>query len=281
MHTVTKFLVVLAAVAGIALSSLTIAFAVNNRGVLTDYSELKQANQVLQAQAQEASASAQAEADRLRREQDSLRQQITASESELTSLRSEVGELRRDKLTANQQVTTLQNQLSQLNETNRMLTELSERFSSEVNELRGTELALRQNEIDLLDRIADLQSNNEALTATVRGLREQMARMDREQGGGETGAGSADVTAYVMGQIVNTERDASGATLARVDLGSEDGLARGKRLFIIRNEGGNPRLVGHFNVRTADLQFAEGVVDTLGLELTPQRGDMVVSDIRR
>jgi|GEM_PF-7042663 len=280
MHTVTKFLVVLAAVAGIALSSLTIAFAVHNRAVLLDYSRLEQTNQALQASAQEASASAQAEADRLRREQDALRQQISASASALTSLQGEVSGLRRDKLTASQQVTTLQNQISQLNETTRMLTELSDRFAAEVTELRGTELALRQNEIDLLDRIADLQSNNEALTATVRGMREQIARMDADQAG-ESGTGSIDVSTFVMGQIVTTERDASGATLARVDLGSEDGLARGKRLFILRNDGGTRRLVGHFNVRTTDLQFAEGVVDTLGLELTPQSGDLVVSDIRR
>ncbi|MFI4916872.1 MAG: hypothetical protein ACIAS6_10260, partial [Phycisphaerales bacterium JB060] len=237
----------------------------------------------LQARVQEASARAQAEADRLRREQDALRQQISASESELLRLRGEVGELRRDKLTANQQVTTLQNQISQLNETTRMLTELSDRFAEEVNELRNTELALRQNEIDLLDRIADLQSNNESLTATVRGLREQIARMERDESGqtGEALAGGADVTSFVTGQIMETERDASGATLARVDLGSQDGLARGKRLFIIRNEGGNRRLVGHFNVQSADIQFAEGVVDTLGLDLTPRRGDIVVSDIRR
>ncbi|MEQ9094926.1 MAG: hypothetical protein RIE32_01530 [Phycisphaerales bacterium] len=281
MHTVTKFLVLLAAVAGIALSSLTIAFAVNNRGVLADYDRLQAANEALQAREQEAAASAQAEADRLRREQDALRQQISASESELLRLRGEVGELRRDKLTANQQVTTLQNQISQLNETTRMLTELSDRFAEEVNELRGTELALRQNEIDLLDRIADLQSNNESLTATVRGLREQIARMENDEGGQGEALAGADVTTFVTGQIMETERDASGATLARVDLGSQDGLARGKRLFIIRNEGGNRRLVGHFNVQSADLQFAEGVVDTLGLGLTPRRGDIVVSDIRR
>ncbi|MFI4882637.1 MAG: hypothetical protein ACIAQU_08645 [Phycisphaerales bacterium JB064] len=282
MHTVTKFLVVLAAVAGIALSSLTIAFAVNNRAVLTDYRELQSTNQALQAREQDAAASAANEADRLRREQDALRQQITASEGELLRLRGEVGELRRDKLTATQQVTTLQNQISQLNETTRMLTELSDRFASEVNELRGTELALRQNEIDLLDRIADLQSNNESLTAAVRGLREQIARMQGEGAeGGEAIAGSPDMTSFVTGMIMETERDASGATLARVDLGSQDGLARGKRLFIIRNEGGNRRLVGHLNVQSTDLQFAEGVVDTLGLGLTPQRGDIVVSDIRR
>lgn len=282
MHTVTKFLVLLAAVAGIALSSLTIAFAVNNRGVLADYDRLRAANEALQAREQEAAASAQAEADRLRREQDALRQQISASESELLRLRGEVGELRRDKLTANQQVTTLQNQISQLNETTRMLTELSDRFAAEVNELRGTELALRQNEIDLLDRIADLQSSNESLTATVRGLREQIARMENDEGGpGEALAGGSDVTTFVTGQIMETQRDDSGATLARVDLGSQDGLARGKRLFIIRNEGGNRRLVGHFNVQSTDIQFAEGVVDTLGLGLTPRRGDIVVSDIRR
>ena len=282
MHTVTKFLVVLAAVAGIALSSLTIAFAVNNQAVLSDYDRLDLANQALQAREQEAAASAAAEADRLRREQDALRQQISASESELLRLRGEVGELRRDKLTANQQVTTLQNQISQLNETTRMLTELSERFAGEVNDLRTTELGLRQNEIDLLDRIADLQSNNEALTATVRGLREQIARMENDEGGdGEALAGSPDVTSFVTGMIMETERDASGATLARVDLGSQDGLSRGKRLFIIRNDGGNRRLVGHFNVQSTDLQFAEGVVDTLGLGLTPRRGDIVVSDIRR
>ncbi|UYV11465.1 MAG: hypothetical protein NCW75_09145 [Phycisphaera sp.] len=280
MHTITKFLVVLAAAAGIALSSLTIAFAVNNRSVLTDYAELRSANQVLQASAQESSATAQAEADRLRREQDALRQQISASAAELLRLQGETAELRRDKLTATQLVTTLQNQISQSNETTRMLTELSDRFAAEVTELRSTELNLRQNEIDLLDRIADLQSNNESLTATVRGLREQIARMDDDQGG-ETGTGSTDVTAFVTGQIMETERDASGVTLARVDLGSQDGLTRGKRLFVIRNDGGTRRLVGHFNVRSADLQFAEGVVDTLGLELTPRRGDIVVSDIRR
>jgi hypothetical protein len=282
MHTVTKFLVVLAAGAGIALSSLTIAFAVNNQAVLDDYDQLQSANEALQAREQEAAASAAAEADRLRREQDALRQQISASEAELLRLRGEVGELRRDKLTANQQVTTLQNQISQLNETTRMLTELSDRFAAEVNELRGTELALRQNEIDLLDRIADLQSNNEALTATVRGLREQIARMENDEGGqGDALAGSSDITTFVTGMIMETQQDASGATLARVDLGSQDGLARGKRLFIVRNEGGNPRLVGHFNVQSADLQFAEGVVDTLGLGLTPRRGDLVVSDLRR
>lgn len=281
MHTITKFLVVLAAAAGIALSSLTIAFAVNNRGVLMDYSRLQQANEVLQASAQESSATAQAEADRLRREQDALRQQISANAAELLRLQGETAELRRDKLTAGQQVTTLQNQISQSNETTRMLTELSDRFAAEVNELRSTELALRQNEIDLLDRIADLQGNNEALTASVRGLREQIARMDADQGGGDAGTGSPDVAAFVTGQIMETERDASGAVLARVDLGSNDGLARGKRLFIIRNVDGAPRLVGHFNVRSADHQFAEGVVDSLGLELTPRRGDIVVSDIRR
>ena len=265
MHTVTKFLVVLAAVFGIGLSSLTIAFAINNRAVLTDYDRLLSANAALQA-----------------REQDALRQQISASEAELLRLRGDGAELRRDKLTANQQVTTLQNQISQLNETTRMLTELSDRFAAEVTELRGTELALRQNEIDLLDRISDLQSNNEALTATVRGLREQIARMENDGGGeGEAMAGSPDITTFVTGMIMETERDASGATLARVDLGTEDGLSRGKRLFIIRNEGGNRRLVGHFNVESADLQFAEGVVNTLGLGLTPQRGDIVVSDIRR
>ncbi len=282
MHTLTKFLVLAAAVAGIALSTLTISFAINNRGVLEDYDRLQAANEALQAREQEAAASAQAEADRLRREQDSLRQQISASESELLRLRGEVGELRRDKLTANQQVTTLQNQISQLNETTRMLTELSDRFAAEVSELRNTELALRQNEIDLLDRIADLQSSNQSLTATVNGLREQIARLENDEGGqGDALAGGSDVTTFVTGQIMETEQDSSGATLARVDLGSQDGLARGKRLFIIRNEGGNRRLVGHFNVQNADLQFAEGVVDTLGLGLTPRRGDIVVSDIRR
>lgn len=282
MHTITKFLVVLAAVAGIALSSLTIAFAINNRAVLTDYNRLKSANEALQAREQEAASTAQAEADRLRRGQDTLRQQVSASESELLRLRQEVSELRRDKLTANQQVTTLQNQIGQLNETNRMLAELSERFASEVNELRGTELALRQNEISLLDRIADLQSNNESLTATVRGLREQIARMDRGEADGTGVAGSPDVTTYVQGMITDTQRDpASGATLARVDLGSQDGLTRGKRLFIVRTEGGSARLVGHFNVQTADLQFADGVVDSLGLGISPRRGDMVVSELRR
>lgn len=281
MHTLTKFLVLAAAVAGIALSTLTISFAINNRGVLEDYDRLQAANEALQAREQEAAASAQAEADRLRREQDSLRQQISASESELLRLRGEVGELRRDKLTANQQVTTLQNQISQLNETTRMLTELSDRFAAEVNDLRNTELALRQNEIDLLDRIADLQSSNESLTANVRGLREQIARLENDEGSQGEGLAGSDVTTFVTGQIMETEQDSSGATLARVDLGSQDGLARGKRLFIIRNEGGNRRLVGHFNVQNADLQFAEGVVDTLGLGLTPRRGDIVVSDIRR
>ncbi|MEO1277636.1 MAG: hypothetical protein AAFV77_01625 [Planctomycetota bacterium] len=282
MHTITKILVVAAAVAGIALSSLTIAFAINNRAVLTDYDRLLSANAALQAREQEAAASASAQADLLRQEQDALRQQISDNQSELLRLRGEGAELRRDKLTARQQVTTLQNQISQLNETNRMLTELSDRFAGEVTELRGTELALRQNEIDLLDRISDLQSNNEALTATVRGLREQIARMENDEGGtGDTLAGSPDITTFVTGMIMETGRDESGATLARVDLGSQDGLARGKRLFIIRNEGGNRRLVGHFNVQSTDLQFAEGVVDTLGLGLTPQRGDIVVSDIRR
>ncbi len=282
MHTVTKFLVVLAAVAGIALSSLTIAFAVNNRGVLIDYDRLKTANEALQAREQEASASAQAEADRLRREQDALRQQISASASELLRLQGETAELRRDKLTATQQVTTLQNQISQANEITGMLTELSDRFAAELNELRSTELGLRQNEIDLLDRIADLQSNNESLTATVRGLREQIARIENDESGqGGTTAGTTDVTTFVTGQIMETQRDASGATLARVDLGSQDGLARGKRLYILRNEGGNQRLVGHFNVQSADLQFSEGVVDTLNLDLSPRRGDIVVSAIRR
>ncbi|GIW74209.1 MAG: hypothetical protein KatS3mg103_0731 [Phycisphaerales bacterium] len=281
MHTVTKFLVVLAAVAGIALSSLTIAFAVNNRAVLSDYRELQQTNQALQAREQEAAAAAASEADRLRREQDALRQQISASEAELLRLRNEVGQLRRDKLLATQQVTSLQNQIAQLNETNRMLAELSDRFASEVSQLRDTELALRQNEIDLLDRIADLQSNNESLTATVRGLREQIARMQQGPSEGEALAASPDVATFVTGMIMETQKDASGALLARVDLGSQDGLARGKRLFIIRNENGSPRLVGHLNVQSTDLQFAEGVVDTLGLGLTPRRGDIVVSDIRR
>jgi len=283
MHIVTKFLVVLAAVFGIALSSLTISFAVSNRAILEDYTNVQTELDTLRDSSSAREAQWQNEKGVLERQVADARAQVNAREAELLRLRGEVGELRRGKLAAEQQATTLQNQIAQLNETNRMLTELTDRHSQEVAQLRDRELDLRQNEIALADRIADLRSSNETLQATVRSLQEQMARLEAGEGQAVAGvaATNPDVNRFVRGTITQTQRDASGALLARVDLGTQDGLAPGKRLYILREQGGQPRLVGDFNVEYADLQFADGVIDTKGLGLTPREGDIVVSALRR
>ncbi|MEO1008525.1 MAG: hypothetical protein AAFX79_08160 [Planctomycetota bacterium] len=284
MHLLTKFLVVLAAVAGIALSSLTISFAVNNRAVLNDYERVYTELDAQRAVNQEAAAQAAAAREALQAKISELQSNETALASQINSLQGEVGDLRRDKLTAEQSVTSLQNQITQLNETNRLLTELVDRHSSEVVQLRANELNLRQNEIALLDRISDLQSSTESMEATVRSLREQVARLESGEGGGGVAGGgstSPDVASYVRGSITETRNDDSGSMLARVDLGSEDGLAAGKRLYIVGQRGGQATLVGYFIVQRADLQFADGTVDTAGLGTTPRRGDAVVSNIRR
>ena len=159
-------------------------------------------------------------------------------------------------------------------------------YREEVGALRKNELRFREQAVQADDRISDLESQNEVLTQGVRALREQLeeARLSRESGGA-MGALSGrsqsepfvDTGIPVTGTVESVTTDPStGATLVKINLGSNDRIRENQKLFVSRGKD----FVANLVILKTDMRFAIAKVDTLSRKVEVQNGDAVTTRLQ-
>ncbi|MBX3389220.1 MAG: hypothetical protein KF691_07160 [Phycisphaeraceae bacterium] len=285
MATLTKVLVIIAAVLSLFLSALVISYSFNTDQILQDRDN--QVSQSLAAKGQLADYTAQASAAKVAwdKEREALNSQLTDREARARELERVNAELTRAKAKAEQDFQAITLKIAELGETVKTQATLLTGYRDEVTALRKNELRFREQAVQSDDRISDLESQNEVLTQSVRALREQLeeARLAREGGSsmGVFGVSSkepfVDTGIPVTGSIENVTTDPStGSTLVKINLGSNDRIRENQKLFISR---GN-KFVANLVILKTDMRFAIGRVDALNRDVSVQNGDSVTTRLQ-
>ncbi|MFG0283239.1 MAG: hypothetical protein ACF8R7_02355 [Phycisphaerales bacterium JB039] len=276
MHGLTKALVLLAALASIFLAALTMAFQVNAQTLRSELISERARADTTQTTAAASAAEHQVAEQRWGQTYQRLQSDITSLKTDATTLKSEAERLRGEKLAAEQEAEQAKNRIGQISGTVQTQAELIDRYEQEVTRLRQSELAWKQNEIALADRIADLESQLEVLNQANRALQEQIHQLQNPTEGTPQ---PTQVVIPTVGRVVSIEQDrATGATLARIDLGTNDGIFEDQTIFVTR---GRDTFVGHLKIIRTDLQWSVGQFDDLGTGGKIRQNDIVLTSFRR
>jgi hypothetical protein len=278
VHTVTKVLVVFAAVLAVLLAALAMAYSVNVDRVAGDYRA--ETDRRAQADVAAQTAIAQAREFDLQRQQlvSQLRNQETATATKISQLEAERAQLIAAVRAAEAARDAIAGQTAQALASNNTLTQINKTYAEEVARLRDSELARSRREIELVDRINDLESQREVLDSSVRALREQLAEAHRTiQASGAsirtTGANQPYAPSInLRGRVVRVSPDpATGRPMATINIGANDQVRENMELVITRNG----QFLGNFIVTKTDLQWSMGNIDTLNRQVQIQEGDIV------
>ncbi len=290
MATLTKVLVLIAAVLSLFLSALVIAYSVNTDRILADRDA--EVARSLSAQGQLADNASQASAAKAEWEKSraDLLNQLADRDGKSREYERVNAELTRGKAKAEQDLQAITLKIAELGETVKTQATLLSGYRDEVTALRKNELRFREQAVQADDRISDLESQNEVLTQSVRALREQLeeARLTRETGNASMGMLSAggspgqkepfvDTGIPVTGTVENVTVDPStGATLVKINLGSNDRIRENQKLFISRGKD----FVANLVIVKTDMRFAIGKVDALSRKIDVRSGDAVATRLQ-
>jgi len=283
--TLTKVLVIIAAVLSLFLSALVISYSFNTDRILQDRDA--EVARSLAAQGQLADNATQASSAKAswEKERASLESQLTERDSRSRELERVNAELTRSKAKAEQDLQAITLKIAELGETVKTQATLLTGYRDEVTALRKNELRFREQAVQSDDRISDLESQNEVLSQSVRALREQLeeARLAREGGSmGMMGVSFAkepfvDTGIPVTGTVENITIDPStGATLVKINLGSNDRIRENQKLFVSRGKD----FVANLVIVKTDMRFAIGRIDTLSRDVQVQSGDSVTTRLQ-
>ncbi len=285
MHTVTKVLVVFAAILCVLLAALTMAYSVNVDRITADYqkqTELRNASDVLYKT--QASQFADQEA-KLNLDKQQLNQTITHLGTQIDQLQGERTALLKDKSDAMNARDAIANQTDQAVATTKTQALLIQQYRDEVTKLRENELAFRKREIELSDRLSDLESQREVLEQSTRALQEQLEEAKRaiQIGSGpdsKVAKGPIKPNFPISATIVQTDvNKATGKAMATINVGTNNQIRENMQLVILRDG----KYLADFLVTQADLQWArgeidsKGALDTNGKPVEIKAGDMVRS----
>ena len=282
MHTVTKILVVFAAVLAILLAALTMAYSVNASRIVADYRSAKDETAQTKASAQAQVAEAGLARAEKEKQVNELQNRITEVEGQLRALQTDNGRLMAEKRAVEGDRDAVRAQISLFGAANETLANLNKSYRDEVTHLRENELAYKRKEIELGDRINDLDSQLEVSQANTRSLQEQLveARRSLEAGGGvrtgdtATGTGEPYAPAFaVSGKVTSIAKDVNGKYTARINLGRNNQLKEGMKLSIVRNGD----FIGDLVIVRTDLQESIGEIDYLGRKTEAKVNDEVRS----
>jgi hypothetical protein len=282
VHTVTKVLVVFAAILSVLLAALTMAYAVNVERIISD--RAAESNRRVTADATASAAIAQAKElqAQLNDQKQQLEAQISKLNSDIASLQGERTQLINDKTQAINSRDAVIGETEQAIATSKTQALLIQQYRDEVTKLRENELGYKRREIELTDRLNDLQSQLEVSQQSTRALQEQLVEANRQiqsGGGANQRVGSAAPGPYtpnfaVSAKVVSTSKDrATGKPMATIDVGSNNQIRENMELAVVRNG----EFLANFIVTKADLGWAQGWVDYHGKKVEIQPGDRVVS----
>lgn len=288
MHILTKVLVVFAAVLSIFLAALTIAYSTNTDRITADYNQESARRVAAEALANAQLAQGGEERVRLNAQIEQLNRDLANLRSELAQLQSDNTRLLTDKNKAELDRQSIQAKIAELGETVKTQASLISSYRDEVTTLRRNELAYRKRELELDERVSDLEGQREVLMANVRSLQEQLAEakqaVDRAasglaSGAGAGGAGEPFVSSgeLVTGRVDSVTKDtATGALIAKINLGTNDQIRKNQKLFIVRD--GN--FLANLIIIETDVRWSAGRIDTLSRPVEVREGDQIFSRLQ-
>ncbi len=280
MHVLTKVFLVFAAVLSIGLSALTIAYAVNTDRIAADYNSALASKAVAEAQVA-TNLAASGERERANAAQlEQLNRDIASRDSQVRQLDAERASLLTEKNKAEAARQSVESKIAELGETTKTQASLIESYTNEVRTLRTNELRYRQQSLDMEDRMSDLESQREVLDQNYRAVQEELAEARRTTDGVRTGTtASADqpftyAGATITGSVEEVAADgASGGTLVKINVGSNDRVTKNMRFHVIRDN----TFVGNLVVVQSDLKWSVARFDDLGRGSAARTGDRVLS----
>jgi multidrug efflux pump subunit AcrA (membrane-fusion protein) len=213
---------------------------------------------------------------------DAIQQQqneLATVRAQLTQLQAERAQLQVAKNKAEAELAAQIAKINQQSEQVKTAMELQAKANEELATLRTSELKLRERALE-----AELTSQNDVLTANYRALQEELAMIKRDAQGVAAGAVANTASRpfeytgpVISGRIESVERDvASGKTLAKLSVGSNDRIAKNMILRVVRDG----QFIANIVVEQTDLSFSIGAVDTLGRQTEVRAGDVIVSRVQ-
>lgn len=281
MHTVTKILVVFAAILAVLLAALTMAYSVNASKVVGDYRAAEDRANTAKSQANNAVADAQTALAAAQNELQEQKNAFAHLENQIRTLAAEKSDLTRRAQQAEGDRDRDRAALALMAASNDTQASLIKNYSDEVTRLREGQLAANREKIQLEDRINDLEGQLEVAVANTRALQEQLVEVQRTlQAGGGVRVGDTAATGdpvaptfQVAGRVTQVSKDVSGRDAATINLGTNNRLKENMQLSIFRGE----KFIGHLVIVRTDLQSSLGVVQYRGGTQPVQAGDEVKS----
>lgn len=289
MHILTKIFVLFAAVLSLLLAALAIPYALNAERLTNALASARTEIAALEAARAQDAAAEDEEIGRLRLEAQAVANRAQSLEEDVIRLERQNAQLLRDRRKAESDRDAIAGQVDQLNETLQTQTTLLASYRNEVSELRDSELRFRREKLDLEDRIADLDSQVEVLDQNNRALQEQLAETRSTlESADASGRISPAVSEFiepavlpgppVVGAVQEIRTDpGTGRTLARVSVGSNDRIRENTKMFLARD---GRQFLGNLVIIEVDLNWAVGVVDTLGADIQVRPGDLAMTSLQ-
>ncbi|MBX3365548.1 MAG: hypothetical protein KF866_12395 [Phycisphaeraceae bacterium] len=286
MHLMTKLLVALAAVLCVALSTLTMAYAVNADRIVKEWRSERAAREAAEEMMKGLQQERAGQTQVLELRIQSLRGEMGGMAVSLNDAQRRANVAETDRATAHRELASARNESTTAINLATGLKAITERQFADLTEMRKSDLRMREVVRQLTDRLNDSESRALVLTGTVRSLRETIAdlqsRIDGRPGvatastgarPADTGDGVAAIN-FFAGRVDEVAREAAtGTTLVRVNVGTNDSVQPDTILYVQRG----PVWIANLRVIQTDLNFSVAQVTSLASGQTIQAGDVVQS----
>jgi len=280
VHVLTKAFVVLAAILSIALSALVIAYAVNTDRVLTDYASLRDQKVAAETSYSAVASQSNLEQARLNSVIQDLQNQNATLAAESRRQQADLAQVRTEKNRAEVNAQSTLGKIAELGETAKTQATLITSYRDEVTTLRSNELQYRERALETENRLSDLESQREVLEQNYRALQEQIAEAARTQQQTLAGRTAGAETPFTPNIAINARVEAvqaepgSNRTLVRVNVGTNDRVAKNMKLMVVR-EG---QFLANLVIEQPDLRSSIARVDLLARpDVQIREGDLVLS----
>lgn len=282
MHTVTKILVVFAAVLAILLGALTMAYSVNASRITDQYRAALDDAATARSSLNQQMSMWQVESASLNGDKVALEKKATDLENQIRTLQQEKGQQLSATRAAEASRDQALAQIDQIIATSQTQAALIKNYRDEVTKLRENELVYRRKEIELVDHINDIESQLEVSQAGVRALQEQMVELHRTiqaQGAvvrpGDTATNTDPYRPNfsLTGKVTTTGKDVNGKDTATINLGTNNQVRERMKLSIVRGD----KFIANLVIFKTDLQQSTGMIDYLNQKevIAVQPGDEV------
>jgi predicted nucleic acid-binding Zn-ribbon protein len=287
VHILTKVFVLFASVLSIMMAALAISYSVNADRITADYRDavataVTASNDlaaVKAAQGQEKAA--------LQDDLSSLQDELASRDADSRRLEASNSELRIALRQAEAARESISSKIAQLGVTTETQAKIIDEYKTELGRLREAELSWRNDKIDIEKSLSDLESQVIVYEQVNRSLRERIAELQTAFANAATGNSSdsssvSSMPTEVAGPLIRGSIDevmtdpASGDTLVKINLGTNDRIQANTRLYIHR---GNSIYLGELVIFQVDLNHAVGTVTYVAQNQSIRAGDQVMSKI--